>query len=113
MRPKAVWHSRYRGSTFLGTFWYRGGWLGSGLFGAGRRFDTFGFLVGGGGLGVFLITVFHDVLHDERDTTVGWVERGVRLAQTLVGKSADLRHLAGPDSVGLHNASGRVGAIGG
>src|SRR5712691_4713656 len=112
IRPRAVWHSPLEGSNesrmcsgpgllFLGGF--------CGL----RRFALFGFGFGTGRwFGIFFFVVLHDVLDDERDAAVGWVEGGVRLAQTLVGKSADLGHLVGPDSVGLHDAAGGVRAIG-
>ena len=33
-------------------------------------------------------------------------------ASGLVGKSADLRNLVRPDSIGLHHAAGGVGAVG-
>ena len=71
------------------------------------------FWLAGGGLGIFVVVIFHDVLHDERDAAIGGVERGIGLAETLVGKAADLRDLVGANSVGLHDAAGGVGAIGG
>jgi hypothetical protein len=75
---------------------------------------AFGFLLAGRGFGiVVVIVVFYDVLHDQRDAAVGRVERGIGLAESLVGKAADLGDLVGADSIGLHDAAGGVGAVGG
>lgn len=41
------------------------------------------------------------------------VERGVGLAEALVGKTTDLRHLVCPDSIALHDPASRIGALGG
>src|ERR1019366_136225 len=80
----------------------------------GCRFAALDFLFAGGRSGiVVVIIIFYDVLHDQRDAAVGRVERGVGLAETLVGKAADLSDLVGAHSIGLHDAAGRVGAVGG
>src|ERR1039458_1054257 len=80
----------------------------------GCRFAALDFLFAGGRSGiVVVIIIFYDVLHDQRDAAVGRVERGVGLAETLVGKAADLSDLVGAHSIGLHDAAGRVGAGGG
>src|ERR1039458_5421277 len=80
----------------------------------GCRFAALDFLFAGGRSGiVVVIIIFYDVLHDQRDAAVGRVERGVGLAETLVGKAADLSDLVGAHSIGLHDAAGPVGAVGG
>src|ERR1700685_3240705 len=92
-------------------FW--DGLSGCGVFVGRRRFDAFGFFLAlGGGLGIFVVAVFDDVLHDEGDAAVGGVERGIRVTGTLIRESTDLSDLGRPDSVGLHNATSGVGAIG-
>jgi hypothetical protein len=71
------------------------------------------FVVGwGGGLRVFLVVIFHDVLHDKGDAAVGSVEWIVEFAEALIGESTDLSDLARSESFGLHEAAGGVGAVG-
>src|ERR1051326_4750530 len=61
----------------------------------------------------FLVVIgFLDVLHDQRRGAIGGVEWSIGLAQPLVGKAADLDDLVGAHSIGLHDASGGIGAIG-
>src|SRR5690349_17377821 len=62
--------------------------------------------------GLLVVTVFLDVLHDERDAAVGRVERCFRLAEPLIGEAADLNDLVGAHSIGLHDAASGIGAIG-
>ena len=66
----------------------------------------------GGRFRVFIVTVFDDVLHDERNTAVGWIKRRFGFAQLLVSEAADLRDLVGPDSATLHQPASGVGAVG-
>ena len=61
----------------------------------------------------FFVGVLDDVLDDDGDAPVGRVERGVWLPEALVGEAANLRDLIGTNSVGLDDAAGRVGAVGG
>ena len=69
-------------------------------------------LAGRSGLGIFIVGVFLDVLHDQRDAAVGWIKRGGGLAQSLIGEPANLNDLIGANAIGLHNAAGGIGAIG-
>lgn len=59
----------------------------------------------------FIVEVLDDVLHDDRDSAVGGIERGVRFPKALVGEAANLSDLIGANSIGLHDAAGSVGAV--
>src|SRR5579872_5309924 len=62
--------------------------------------------------GLLVLIIFLDVLHDERDVSVGRIERRFRLAESLIGEAADLNDLVGAHSIGLHDAASGIGAIG-
>ena len=70
------------------------------------------FFVRRGRASLFVVIIFLDVLHDERDAPVGRVERRFRLAESLIGEAADLNDLVGANTIGLHDAASGVGAIG-
>jgi hypothetical protein len=59
-------------------------------------------------LRVLLVTVL-----DDGDAALGRIARIINFSETLISKTADLRPLVGPDSVGLHEAAGGMGAVGG
>jgi hypothetical protein len=52
-------------------------------------------------------------MHDDGDAAVGRIKRIINFQETLISKAADLRPLVGPDSIGLHEAAGGMGAVGG
>jgi hypothetical protein len=61
----------------------------------------------------FIVTVLDDVLNHDGHAPAGRVERGVWLPEALVGEAANLSDLIGANSIGLHDAAGCVGAVGG
>lgn len=56
--------------------------------------------------------VFGQILDNQRDATVGWIERVAGFLQVLVGETANLRDLILPDAMSLHEAAGGIGAVG-
>jgi len=62
---------------------------------------------------VFIIVVLHDVLNNYRDSPVGGIEWSAWFAQPLIGKATHLDHLIIVNPVGLHDATGGIGSIGG
>src|SRR5271165_1590906 len=69
---------------------------------------------GGLGLAVSLLRIFRlwfQVLHDDGDATIGWVQRFVFLARHLIGIASYLRNLVCSQAAVLHQPPGGVGPI--
>lgn len=49
----------------------------------------------------------------QRNSSIAWIFRSVRIAQTLVGETSDLRYLVRSNSAGLHQLAALVRPIGG
>src|SRR5579883_1412567 len=56
---------------------------------------------------------FLEILDDERDASIRWIE-GVRFfSEALIGETPNLGNLVQPNAAGLHEAASGVGTIGG
>jgi hypothetical protein len=61
---------------------------------------------------VLIVVFLHDVLNDQGNSPVRWIERVVRSAQPLIGEPTNLSDLVDPDSTFLHQAASGVRPIG-
>src|SRR5271155_5583326 len=82
---------------------------GSGLGWLGRR--AFGLGAWCAGFRADVIIIFYEILYDQRDAAVGWIQGRIWLAKPLICESADLRYLIFADSILLHQAACGDGAI--
>ena len=51
------------------------------------------------------------VANDQRNAPVGWIQKNIRFAQSVVGKAAHLNNLSGAETALAHRPPGSIGSF--